>query len=197
MTDLSSRPVHENKIAILILAVLFVVIIVAWVASLSNKLSQPFSPRISNETTAHCVGGDCPAGEEDNLKLKDTDRDGLSDWDEINVYNTSPYLEDTDSDGIGDQDEVRVGMDPYCVGEDCGAGNMITDIKMEVEDEEGEDAKNDSSSPETDLSEMDSEQGVELLREALIQAGMEKELLDQISDEALITSYYEILSEQK
>ncbi|MBI5229857.1 MAG: hypothetical protein HY981_00970 [Candidatus Magasanikbacteria bacterium] len=48
------------------------------------------------------------------LKTKDTDKDGLSDYDEIYVYNTSPYLADTDSDGASDKDEILKGTDPNC-----------------------------------------------------------------------------------
>lgn len=48
------------------------------------------------------------------LKSKDTDKDGLSDYDEIYVYNTSPYLADTDSDSLSDKDELLRGTDPNC-----------------------------------------------------------------------------------
>jgi Concanavalin A-like lectin/glucanases superfamily/Bacterial TSP3 repeat len=36
----------------------------------------------------------------------DTDGDGLSDWDEINVFGTDPYKKDTDGDGLSDFYEV-------------------------------------------------------------------------------------------
>jgi hypothetical protein len=48
------------------------------------------------------------------LKTKDTDHDGLSDYDELYVYQTSPYLADSDSDGIPDAIEIAQGMDPNC-----------------------------------------------------------------------------------
>lgn len=55
------------------------------------------------------------------LKAKDTDGDGLSDYDELYVYHTSPYIKDTDSDGIPDGVEVKNGTDPNCPqGQDCG-----------------------------------------------------------------------------
>ncbi len=38
----------------------------------------------------------------------DTDGDGLSDGDEINIHGTSPYDTDTDGDGLTDGDEVTV-----------------------------------------------------------------------------------------
>ena len=43
-----------------------------------------------------------------NLSTGDSDKDGLSDWDEINVYRTDPNRADTDGDGLNDGDEVAV-----------------------------------------------------------------------------------------
>ena len=42
----------------------------------------------------------------------DTDLDGLSDGDEVNIYGTDPLNPDTDGDGICDGDEVTLGLDP-------------------------------------------------------------------------------------
>ena len=56
----------------------------------------------------------------DALRFRDTDRDGLNDFDELYVYGTSPYLNDTDSDGILDGEEVGRGLNPNCFeGADC------------------------------------------------------------------------------
>src|SRR5262245_52719493 len=43
-----------------------------------------------------------------DLAKVDTDKDGLSDWDEINFYKTDPDRADTDGDGINDADEVKI-----------------------------------------------------------------------------------------
>ncbi|MEA2012655.1 MAG: choice-of-anchor Q domain-containing protein [Verrucomicrobiota bacterium] len=42
----------------------------------------------------------------------DSDADGLSDYDEINIYGTNPLLADTDNDFVADGDEPAIGMDP-------------------------------------------------------------------------------------
>lgn len=63
----------------------------------------------------------------EELKDKDTDRDGLSDFTELYQTGTSIFLEDTDSDGILDFDEVKSGTDPMCPpGEDCSLLALIT-----------------------------------------------------------------------
>ncbi len=60
-------------------------------------------------------------------KKTDTDGDGLSDYDEKNIYHTSPYLADSDSDGISDYTEVTTGTDPNCAtGKTCASADSTT-----------------------------------------------------------------------
>lgn len=65
-----------------------------------------------------------PAGNsaEDSLVVEvvgtDSDGDGLTDWDEENVYGTDPSEADTDGDGMNDGDEVELGRDPLTSDEE-------------------------------------------------------------------------------
>lgn len=64
----------------------------------------------------------------EQLRANDTDQDGLSDFDELYVYGTSPYLKDSDSDGHSDKDEIDQGFDPNCPkGQDCRGTSETTD----------------------------------------------------------------------
>ncbi len=45
-------------------------------------------------------------------RATDADGDGLSDWEETNVYGTNPDSADTDGDGASDRDEIIHGFDP-------------------------------------------------------------------------------------
>ena len=51
------------------------------------------------------------------LQQQDSDSDGLSDYAELKIYATSPYIEDSDSDGLTDKEEVDRGYDPNCPGQ--------------------------------------------------------------------------------
>lgn len=64
----------------------------------------------------------------DDVYSIDTDGDGISDWEESNVYGTSAYLVDSDGDGINDKDEVNAGTNPTCPeGKQC-TGSMVNDL---------------------------------------------------------------------
>ncbi len=61
------------------------------------------------------------------LKGKDTDGDGLSDYDELFSFKTSPYLKDSDGDGVSDSDEVKKNSDPNCPsGKVCSSFSLLT-----------------------------------------------------------------------
>lgn len=44
--------------------------------------------------------------------LLDSDEDGISDFDELNIYETDPYVADSDGDGYVDGAEILSGFDP-------------------------------------------------------------------------------------
>jgi hypothetical protein len=65
------------------------------------------------------------------VRAIDSDSDGLSDADEINIYSTDPLNADTDGDGAVDGLEVAYGSDPldalsipYCVADIDRDGNV-------------------------------------------------------------------------
>jgi hypothetical protein len=56
----------------------------------------------------------------------DTDKDGLSDYDEVTIYKTNPQKDDTDGDGFKDGDEVKSGYNPN------GSGKLGEIKKVEI-----------------------------------------------------------------
>ncbi len=43
----------------------------------------------------------------------DSDKDGVSDYDEVNLYSTNPFAADTDGDGFIDSAEITLGYNPH------------------------------------------------------------------------------------
>jgi len=60
----------------------------------------------------------------------DSDNDGISDTDEINIYGTNPYNPDSDGDGVADGAEISAGSDPT----DPNSVPAYTKIWLEAED---------------------------------------------------------------
>lgn len=83
---------------------------------------------IINSTTTN---NDALIENSDNLlKEMDSDYDGLSDYDEIYVYNTDPNNHDSDGDGLSDYDEIFIfGTNP--LNEDSDADDYPDGLEIE------------------------------------------------------------------
>lgn len=58
--------------------------------------------------------------EDEQLRMQDSDEDGLTDYEELRIYGTSPFIADTDSDRLTDAEEIKAGSDPNCpAGQTC------------------------------------------------------------------------------
>ncbi len=91
-----------------------------------SNITSPFRVSTATLTNARTAIDKINASdstlEAERQRAKDTDRDGLNDYAELNTYKTSPYLSDTDSDAIADAIEIAQGSDPNCPsGQTCGA----------------------------------------------------------------------------
>jgi hypothetical protein len=120
-TPLSSvNSLNKNqKITAIFLAVFALAVVVLWFVQFKNSLQDPYQSDLTKDNNIQSDNSTIGFGDA-TLKSKDTDNDSLSDYDELNVYRTSPYLEDSDSDGIKDGDEIKNGKDPNCPeGKSC------------------------------------------------------------------------------
>lgn len=117
----NARLPKEKLNSILILSIGFFALIIAG-AVMWNNLNNPFADIIRQGIEQDKVLAATQQAELLAQQTKDTDGDGLPDYDELNKYSTSPYLKDSDSDGIDDKAEVTRGTDPNCPeGQNCFA----------------------------------------------------------------------------
>ena len=149
----------------------------------------------------------------EQLRAMDTDGDGLSDFDELYVYSTSPYLKDSDSDSFSDKDEIDQGFDPNCPkGQDCRGTTSDTTNTNTSGSATGDQRTTSLPSDNTQTQGLDTgtneadrvltpEEKAQLqqltpaqLRELLLSSGkMTEEQLQQISDEDLMKAMQESL----
>lgn len=107
----SSSWSDEHRLALSVVAASSAVLLMFGFYSISKRITKPFEPttpgqyKTVEEQQAEAINA---------LKFRDTDGDGITDYDELYIYHTSPYLVDTDGDGIPDGVEIKNGTDPNC-----------------------------------------------------------------------------------
>jgi hypothetical protein len=189
----------NQKLALAGLAVFTVCVITVWFLKIGSEIKGPLhiAPPVKNAIVATIQTAD------DKLKSQDTDGDGLSDWDELNIYHTSPYLADTDSDGIPDGVEIKNGTDPNCpTGKVCKAviptaSQTATDSATVASLATSGASADTSSASSTDLSNLllTGQLDAASLRQVLINSGqVNKADLDKISDADLLQAYKDQLT---
>ncbi len=154
----------------------------------------------SNQTT---IGEEETAKTIEQLRTMDTDGDGLSDFDELYVYSTSPYLKDSDSDTFSDKDEVAQGFDPNCPkGQECRSSSTANTSSTTVNDQSVSSEMTQPSTGSGDTSRaLTAEEKAQLqqltpaqMRELLLSTGnISEEQLKQISDDDLMRAVQESL----
>ncbi|MCX6778793.1 MAG: thrombospondin type 3 repeat-containing protein [Candidatus Magasanikbacteria bacterium] len=187
----------KEKLAFWGFVILAVVIVYLGFQQMGNNLKTPFALfalKYSSDV-------EVPKTEEEQmteLKNKDTDKDGLNDYEELYVYNTSPYLPDSDSDGISDKQEVTGGTDPNCPkGQNCFFNEMANPTSGQINTSTLEQAVTDTSpSVEQILLQniFSANPDVAKIREFLLQSGGKAELINKFSDEELVAFFKEFMT---
>jgi hypothetical protein len=196
-----------KRVAIFVLALTILIIIIFWIFKTKSDIYGPIYKGIENTST--CPNGVC--NQDITNQGVDTDKDGLSDYEEENIYGTSPYLEDTDGDGMEDGEEIESGYNPNCpTGSNCGASTPMVNESVQTQqtnttqDDLGKliesmgalgGSESVAQQNEQELTNAFSGQAnADELRNLLREYGMEEEVINQISDEDLINSYQQVLS---
>lgn len=198
----------RQKIAVAVLAIFGILVIVFWAVQFKTTLKNSLKHSSDTNTESSGNNEDVVANEDNKsneiLKTKDSDSDGLSDWDELNTYKTSPYLEDSDSDGYLDKKEIETDNDPncpmgqVCVGtsdtEETVPESTVDSTSQTINNVLGAGATTDSSASFNNNANSGNIDAASL-RKALLQAGIDQTLLDNASDEQLIEMYKSALED--
>lgn len=180
-----SRPKKGLFFLLLIIAIiLFGFVVKYWYDNVRKSVGYELPDYIQNELNT----GQPIEVSLAELKNKDTDGDGLSDFTELYQTRTSIFLEDTDSDGISDAEEIRQGNDPLCPqGEDCSLLKLITPENRLSDILQDTSINTDLTLQTAALNEF---------RRFLLDNGMTEEDLGQLTDADLL-SIFEALSESE
>jgi hypothetical protein len=124
------------------------------------------------------------------LQTKDTDNDSLTDFEELYVHNTSPYLADSDSDTVTDPDELAAGTNPNCPEtQACTYGpsegtSTTTSAQNAFADLDPTKLGIDTTTGTVDPA---------VLREKLLEYGISKDVLDKTDDATLLELFNQTL----
>jgi len=134
----------------------------------------------------------------ETLRGKDTDQEGLNDYEELYLYRTSPYLADTDGDTYSDFLEIKNGTDPLCAeGKICGTDESNFDLAQKRQLLEQLSGAGETMSDWQDsLQELNFDEiPADVLRQALLESGMPEEELNALSDDDLFALYQQAKDE--
>jgi hypothetical protein len=187
---------RTNVFGLILFALVGLTALILGVIQYGQKVKKPFEP---DPVAVAALQAQLKAQEVD--RTKDTDGDGIPDYDELNVFRTSPYLKDSDSDGVDDKTEIARNTDPNCPeGKDCGtppppiapanlnAGPSDENIPVELPPLPTELSGNVNAGADT-------AQTAEAIRQVLRDSGVTDDVLTSLSDDELIKLYDETAAE--
>lgn len=120
---------RNQKIAFIAFVVGAVFLLFMTGASVMDGINAPFKGKVADLIKNKELLQDPTKVQEEYEKRTDTDGDGISDWDEQNIYKTSPYLWSTAGDEVPDNVKIALGENPWCKhGEKCTPNPMRFDF---------------------------------------------------------------------
>lgn len=194
---------QEHKAGFVLVIATGTLSLVLGILFILRTVNQPFD--FNYEGPLFLTTSDQRALEIELMKTRDTDGDGLTDYEEVFIYGTSPYLADTSGDGISDGEHVRAGNNPL-------TGSPLADSGI-APIPQPEDAFLESFSGAIDtgtnlapfLAALGGEEGqaevdpwslsASDVRQGLLQQGMTEAQLSQVPDNQLLRQYYALLEE--
>ncbi|HNW55849.1 MAG TPA: hypothetical protein PKN62_02115 [bacterium] len=208
MWKAARRSQRQKNLALAGLSTISVAILAMWFLQFKQNITAPLYRQLgfnNNQEVETALQKnsktETTTQQDEALKSVDTDKDGLNDYDELNTYNTSPFIEDSDSDGVLDKVEIDRGQDPNCpIGKDC-SGSVLTNPAATASSSDTIistisptiTTNNNISSTTSNQNTIPSDAAS--LRQTLIEAGMDKTTLDQFSDSELLEAYQEAFKE--
>lgn len=147
-------------------------LVMSW--QVKTRLTVVFPRYGSGENPSESLATSVLELEDEQLRRQDSDEDGLTDYQELRVYGSSPFIADTDSDGISDREEVESGADPNCAqGQNCLAGISFAPQEL------GFDSILQSGELQAIIN------NPEEIRRLLVQKGASRDVVNRIDDQSL------------
>ena len=177
---------QEQKIGFVFLLVFGIVGLILGVLQIRNTIFAPFALTNSIPASVKENVNDVSA-----LRYRDTDQDGLSDYDELYQYDTSPYLFDSFGYGISDKEVVAKGY-ARCANAGKNCTNESTPIASPFATSTELVGTGEENLAVLDVNKLLSDPVQ--VRALLIANGMDKKILDGINDQDLMMMVGQLLT---
>ncbi len=167
-----------------------------------SNMNKPFLITYSGER--YMDSDDVQNAERQKQRKEDTDSDGISDYDELYVFKTSPYIQDSDDDGLHDGIEIQSGSDPNCAPDKpCAQANTVQNADAVTVDStsgsfldiEAPTAPDQQPTSAAEVVSALQHLSAAEIRDLLRESGLSEEDLAQIPDDMLVTLYTQALSQ--
>lgn len=217
LTERWQQFTNEQKLSVVLLSVCGILALGLSAYRIRASIREPF---LTDRAKAiSYLQGLKPTDEEAEAKLRrtDTDGDGISDWDESNVFHTNPNLRDTCGDGISDNVRIATGKNLTCA--ESGLRREIDTSNVEITTstlygdiptgpspdqiygdmiraaQKARDQANSGQAPATTTSTSSIPREPKAIR-ALLQGQMDQAQLDTLTDEQLLEAYDQAIATQ-
>lgn len=180
----------EARVAVVLFLLVGCGAIVYGFRGLAFQLDRPFFSQLASSGKPYLSLDEQAIRAVEQQKKQDTDADGINDYDEIEIYHTSPYLIDSDSDGVSDAEEIRSGKNPACPeGQRCdqswlsvdGVGDTAIDVGAAPTIDFG--FSDGGLQTTNDLEQQIQKTPVGQLREVLLSTGIDPLLVERMDDD--------------
>lgn len=184
----------SDRRQVVALVVLLLVVAVTFglsIARLYSEIRHPFQTKSTKVNPNESFLSKIQSSDEnkESLKMLDSDSDGLSDYDELYVYHTSPYLKDTDSDGSDDKTEIGKGSDPNCPDGKVCSPQLPSPIQAE-NTASSQTPNTQSEVTAQDMANIDKLTPVQV-RDLLRKQGVPEQALQALDDKTLLQKFKE------
>lgn len=181
---------HEQKVGLYLVISFGVLAILMGTLYIGSHLTQAFDVEYDGPPVLTHEQEQLQAIRE--LQTTDTDKDGFTDYEELYLYRTSPYLLDTDGDGTDDKTEVTAGADP-----NCAPGKPCEQTVIEAQGSQGIDFQAPGSEvldeSEAALQALTTGVTPDQVRQFLLDNGTDPELVNSYSDEEIMSIYQSVI----
>ncbi len=186
---------HEERVAFGFIIACGIGAVILGGLSTFSSIKKPFL--ITYTGPRYVTSEEKESAEVARQRMNDEDNDGVSDYDELNIFGTSPYIADSDSDGRSDGAEIAEGGDPNCAqGKTCTSSALVQDrVNTGLLAPDALPAPDEAMPSLEDTLGALQQLSIDEVRQLMLQSGVDEQALSALSNDQIMKLYLEALGQ--